>query len=737
MQEKYTSVIWYGLQQFAGACGSALSYTLPEDASEVNWGAYEAEIGERQKAGKLQAILSAVHLNNDQPLPPQTFYLPRLLSLDKIFPDQLAQEKETETLLDLKNAFETHLNVISRYHDNPALFFQAFYHTFRKLGWAIPGEYGGVGISLFEQWKAVTSLLFASGSDWKDHPANEYTLVGGDIPGIQDFVYTITSKGAAKALRGRSFFVQLLGEAVIQRLLDELQLSTANVIYAAGGNFMLLAPGLNTRVDGKIVAGVLEDLRVEFDKTLLAEFHGDLSLSLAWTPIHVGDIGSHTFASEASKSLKELIAERKRMRFGGAAVKEWDQLFAPQGKTGNRYCAICQVPLAKGEGMELPGQEGLAKEERVRACEACESFGELARALGKAKFISIGSQKPQKTEKWQDVLFKVSINWFSLEKTGETIYTLNNTDFVEKDAYGFRFVANVTPHVTQEDIDDWKDEEDDERKPELGDVRTFSQIARSAKGVNSIGVLRMDVDNLGQVMVRGLEPRTMAGTSALSFALDLFFSGYLNKICEELQTKQDRAESLYIIYAGGDDLFVIGAWDLMPELAEKIKSEFARYTGNNQSLTISGAVTLEGKKFPLYQAAEHAGEAESRAKSYKRNHQEKHAIHFLGMDIGWEEWQKVTSYRDDIQIALDGGAPRALLQILQDIHTQYEEQLRNRKVVFGPWMWRGAYAMSRLAGRIKESSAREAVNRLTRTSLRPEKIRFAGLAARWTELLRK
>ncbi len=51
-------------------------------------------------------------------------------------------------------------------------------------------------------------------------PAPTFSLVGGDIPGIQRTIYTITSKGAAKGLRGRSAFIQLLGDAVVRRVLQ-------------------------------------------------------------------------------------------------------------------------------------------------------------------------------------------------------------------------------------------------------------------------------------------------------------------------------------------------------------------------------------------------------------------------------------------------------------------------------------------------------------------------------------
>ena len=118
--------------------------------------------------------------------------------------------------------------------------FEAFTHLLHKHAWAVPCSYGEPGVSLYDEFRALSALVHASGC--ADQPADRFLLVGGDIPGIQRTIYTITSKGAAKGLRGRSFFIQLLGDAVVRRILAELGLPETNVIYTAGGNFMLLAP---------------------------------------------------------------------------------------------------------------------------------------------------------------------------------------------------------------------------------------------------------------------------------------------------------------------------------------------------------------------------------------------------------------------------------------------------------------------------------------------------------------
>lgn len=415
----------------------------------------------------------------------------------------------------------------------------------------------------------------------------------------------------------------------------------------------------------------------------------------------------------------------------------------------------------------------LPPEERSRRCRPCDGFKKLAERIGQEGLLAIERERPDgEGDPWQEALWQVSQVWYDygpMEKLdpppGSYLYTINNTDLLADYAHGFRFIANVTPQVTEEDVERWKkDREQGEERPKRDGIRTFSQMADVARGVRQIGVLRMDVDDLGQIMVRGLEPRTLAATSTLSEMLDRFFAGWLYETCAEVnrlhrttEDGEDRGDRLYVIYAGGDDLFVVGSWDLMPELAKLVREQFQAYTSHNPDLHISAGITLEGRKFPLYQAAKRAGRAEDGAKNYSRNKVPKDAINFLGLPVKWDEWvQEVYPRWETITgLIIPEKAPKALIQIFQNIHAQYEKQVRRRnkalrdqdeplpdepqyQVYYGPWMWREAYALTRMAERIHRAGDKEtaqAVLGLQVSTVSPLSIRYVGLAARWAELL--
>lgn len=75
-------------------------------------------------------------------------------------------------------------------------------------------------------------------NDFYDKKA--FLLCSMDISGIQNFIYTITSKNALKTLRARSFYLEIMMEHIIDLLLEMLELSRANLLYSGGGHCYLL-----------------------------------------------------------------------------------------------------------------------------------------------------------------------------------------------------------------------------------------------------------------------------------------------------------------------------------------------------------------------------------------------------------------------------------------------------------------------------------------------------------------
>jgi CRISPR-associated protein Csm1 len=690
--------------------------------------------------------------------PPQHHWRPRALSLE--LTDE-AQDRET-----LWNGFRAEWERLTEIKLEESLRFEAFTHLLHRWAWAVPCSYGEPGVSLYDEFRALSALAHVS--DDEIEPDDEFLLVGGDVPGIQDFVYTITSKGAAKGLRGRSFFVQLLGDAVVRRLLADLGLPETNVIYAAGGNFMLLAPAGTGETVRRVRKGV--------NARLVEAIQGDTALVLETMPVKAADLFAPDRFPGVREDLAAQIARAKRRPLRELA-DDWATLFEPKGRGSELSCTVCRIEVDEHNSKELEptGETPEAEASPPRICYLCDSLGKLARDIRHEELwmmvedtAAMLDTEVQTQDEWADLLARMTGFRYGFSgtppKARDTVLAINQPDFVRAGAHGFRLLANVTPTTTDQDIQYLRKEAKWEEKdlPQEGDVRSFALLARAAAqagAIERVGVLRMDVDGLGRTFSQGVPDLTLPKLSALSGALERFFGGYLNTLVRE-----PGGNDLYVTYAGGDDLFIVGAWHHLPDLAQAISDAFKTFTGDNPALSLSGGLTLEGARFPLYRAAERAGQAEHKAKSYTRpDDRGKDAFCFLGTVVGWEDWDLVRRQKDELLWLIGAREnpekktrlPRSLLQIVQSIHGLYHTGLRDARrrvrqenrerpqkkplpksqMFLGRWTWMKVYSLTRLAQRSKKRvpDAPERIKELQKQIMRPATVRYSGLAARWAE----
>jgi len=138
-----------------------------------------------------------------------------------------------------------------------------------------------------------------------DLDRQDFLLVGGDISGIQDFIYQVTSEKALKGLRARSFYLQLLSELVARKVLGEFGMREVNLLYCGGGNFYLLLPNL------KVAESKLKFIQRELDEVLIRAHKGKISTILSWVPVSYRDFFQN-FAALWEKLGKELSTSKRR-----------------------------------------------------------------------------------------------------------------------------------------------------------------------------------------------------------------------------------------------------------------------------------------------------------------------------------------------------------------------------------------------------------------------------------------
>ena len=522
-------------------------------------------------------------------------------------------------------------------------------------------------------------------------------LLKGDISGLQNFLYRIKSEGASRELRGRSFYLQLLTEAIALWILRQFDLPITNLLLASGGHFYLLLPHGEAREK-------IDTLRADIAEKLWGAHREELSVVLAGIPVTANNFNDF---SEKWNIVSEEIEQRKQIK-GRELPREkmFDLFFTPHNERETEDYG----------------------------------FPELGRKLRAAQYL-VAFEMPEQPipdkPGWREIIsgFGLAVHLVSkpidkpippADATRGIVHRLNSTDFLSDEilgsfqwkempvSYDFRPLPQVIP-----------------RRPDSDEVADFDQLADASEGAKWLGVLRMDVDNLGGLFKDGLgDSATISRMSTLSESVRLFFEGYIPQLCRDYNANHT-PEILELIYAGGDDLFLVGGWSATPEIARQIRDQFRAFVGG-EHVTLSGGIAIEHKKYPLYQLADDAGDALDSAKVLRV---EKDTLNFLQQPMPWEDFNRVDEWHKRLFTAVCGEKPlpSGFLTRLSEIYHLYESDKESQR----KWAWRLIYHLSRV--KQMYSSHRDLVDDLRQElvvnhSEEGELLQFLRVIVRWTTL---
>lgn len=485
---------------------------------------------------------------------------------------------------------------------------------------------GGGNISLYDLAKTTCAIAAALNSNPN---AENLCLVAGDLSGIQAFIYTIASAGALKSLRARSFYLQLVTEEIVHRLLQSLSLPPTSIIYAGGGNLYLLAPA------GQATATAISQVQDFINRWLLKDFQSKVFLALTAHDFSTQAVQDKAFATQWETAIKKL-AKQKSQKFGNQLKTVFSK------KPAYENCKVCHrddvsqlVPLNPKD----PGS--------VEACHTCRNLFALGSALPKANEAIVRSTQAtlphsgyalpfhfpssESNNKSETIYYHCFANAEEIP-TGQPAWLINSWELSHHRRMEMRslFMGNYYAPSTAEAVNE----------------KAFIQaeeLAQAANGIKRVGYLRMDVDNLGRIFAKGLgESHTLPRLATLSRQMSYFFQTGLNYLAQDrknnlptnTKTLSDHPRTkLLFIYAGGDDLFISGAWDQIVEFSFDVYQSFRAYTGHHPGITLSGGVSLGTPKYPLYQAADDSGAAEGAAKSNGRD-----SFSLFGEVFKWSAW---------------------------------------------------------------------------------------------------
>ncbi|MCM1326310.1 MAG: type III-A CRISPR-associated protein Cas10/Csm1 [Bacteroidales bacterium] len=429
--------------------------------------------------------------------------------------------------------------------------------------------------------------LYIKGKDF--YAENAFLLYSMDISGIQDFIYTITSQNAFKTLRVRSFYLEIMMEHMIDCLLQELHLSRANLIYCGGGHcYLLIANTVKSKE-------VVEQYMKQLNKWLLDTFQIFLYVAWGYAQCSADTLKNYPQGSyeQLFKEVSESLSKRKSSRY---SVQDIKMLNAGRHEDYSRECKVCKR-------ISKVSEDGL--------CTICSAIEGFSKNILKDSFFTVTLNKSETALPLPGGYYLISDNEDSLKAKME-----QDNDFVR--AYSKNAMYTGRHIATKLWVGDYA------AKNARGTISTLGEYADASEGIERIGVLRADVDNLGQAFVSGFaNPKnqnryvTLSRTATLSRQLSLFFKCHINKMLAEgsyaINGNVKHKRNAAICYSGGDDLFIVGAWNEIIEIAIDLRRNFERYTQG--TLTLSAGIGIYAPGYPISAIADEVADMEESSKA--------------------------------------------------------------------------------------------------------------------------
>jgi CRISPR-associated protein Csm1 len=467
----------------------------------------------------------------------------------------------------------------------------------------------------------------------RDRADARHALVCGDLTGLQGYISSVVSSGAARSFRGRSFLIQLLTDGAAQALVRRLRLPACNLVYSGGGHFWILAPG--SRTEG------LDLFAEEIDLYIQDWSGGTLGFGIGMATATGRQLAEKEMSAVRETAMIALHSSRTR-RLRLTAVSDWKKVFEVEPvSAGSTPCASC--------GRDVEPWKSDQEDDDDVTCPKCRRAEEIGKALPRtSRIVRVPGASPAEGKRiasgegW--VAFDGPIGLtYALQRSkedgtappGSVIFSLDGTlaphRTLETCATGIWPIARNAP------------------SNEAGGPLAYEDLARESAGVPRLAVLKADVDNMGALFRSGLDEQeaSLSRLASISGHLVFFFAGRVNQL---VQDREDLKNSLQFIYSGGDDLLVVGAFDRALAFGPLLREEFGRFAGGNPALTLSAGMTAGSDSMPVLRLVTEANEAEEKAKAYERKEggKKKDAFAYMGVPVSWDEMRLAIQVAHDL-----------------------------------------------------------------------------------------
>jgi len=468
-----------------------------------------------------------------------------------------------------------------------------------------------------------------------------YLLIAGDFFGIQKFIFSgVTTKYASKVLRAKSAFIQIFIKTIAIYIAEELNISYLNIITTNAGKFEILSP---IKGDKNRQEKILKSIQSELNNFFVREYFGESGVGISWIECKREDFNS----KKSYKALRDRLATKVELKkFSKFNLQSMEPLMEYDEDIDNQnLCEFCNK--RKGEIVEEESGDKI-----YTICSHCRKFVDIGKNLATKRYILFTKNNKSKTAidiyNNYSIEFKESIDISKIDENILLIFDISKEDSSEKFAKW-----ELSSYVKT----------DKNRK-----IYTFGELAECScgrckensfkkdEGIEAIIALKADVDGMGNFIKNSSITDSFTKFNFFSRIVDYFFSVYVPYIM------QKKYSNTYTIFAGGDDLFLIGAWDEVIELAKEVERDFKEFANPKESsLSISMGLILTKPTRPINYIAQIAESALEDAKEFCcirengickeiieskecesiKEREEKDAITLFGETLKWENYLTV------------------------------------------------------------------------------------------------
>lgn len=348
-----------------------------------------------------------------------------------------------------------------------------------------------------------------------------FLLLNIQIKGWQDYIFDISGEEAIENLKGRSLFLEVLREHLVDTLLEELNLPRANILFSGGNEYFLLLP--NTPAIKSKISSFESQTKAWF----IENFGTKLAVvcsNITATPKEYKN-KDKTYPAIFNR-LKAVIDQKENQIYNRDDLLQLNK----DNQEGPWECWECHRLLDKTNS---------------QLCNYCRQILTLSDSLRDTSRFVIKQGSGG-----------ISLPFgMILEKSDDTLGDgLGIKRYYTKNQYSYH--ENYSSRLVLADYD----------------YGSFEKIVEKMEGVKRFGMLLIDVDHLYEQFTDGFEDRVLSVSRTTSFSRE--FTGFMNEYLNLILAEKYRVN---VIYSSGDDICIIGDWQHMLEIIFKFSQDFNRF----------------------------------------------------------------------------------------------------------------------------------------------------------------